>query len=495
MNSDVRALINTVKTMDEQIKLCLEMTKKEIENAGFNFDIADDLYRFKKEQIEAFDSGVIANIYRKYDITMKMASDTEYDEFIEETRRKILSIYDSVCQFQDLLKERNTLVDDVQKIMNDYTDYLNSDEMKEKELQQINDLKAQIDNENDSIKKKKLEEKLYIIESTETLDFIFERMNKLKDKEIINIMHAFFDQEKSNYILRKFKNKMEQIDMNGEQYKTLLDIEVNFLDPIYRPLNNIFLFNLIRFVAYSDMTSPKESVYAQTLLIRTLKLVYHKYQNKEDELHMIDMIRKLDDHFMYYVNTFIEKNTTSPDSEFRVNLKKKRDEETLKNIAKWFEEKGEEVPEGTIEDLSIIIRNRMEKEKIQDWFTMYGISYDENATLEELTKMRDNMNKPDETEIEEIDVPDEDVAISGYISEPIENVSKNVVVSETYLKENLERAEAGLPCTPYGIEEPVGVIPENHISNIITTKSDSSVINKKIVNVNGSTIIFPNEKE
>lgn len=439
MNSDIKMLVDTVKTMDEQINVCMEITKNEVESAGYKFDIVEDLYRFTKEQIESFDSGVIMNIYRKYDMTLRSPDVTEYDDFIKEEKDKILSFYDSACQLHDLIRERNTLVDDVQKLMNDYTDYLHSDEMREKELQQINDLKNQIDNETDSIKKRRLEEKLYIIESTDTLDFIFERMTKLKDKEINNIIHAFFDQAKSNYILNRFKTKMEQLEMNGDQYKSLLDIETNFLDPEYRPLNNIFLFNLVRFVAYSDMSSMKESTYAQALIIRTLKLVYHKYQNHEEELNMIDKIKKLDDYFMPYIEIFKEKNTTSPDSEFRVNLKKKREIETMKNIESFFDEIGEEVPEGTIEELTEIVHNKMETKKLHDWFTMYGISYDENASLEELIKMRDEMNKPSKPEIEEIDVLEEDeiVATSGYV----ENINEDGAVKQGELNSSVITGE------------------------------------------------------
>ena len=430
MNSDLKSLIDTVKTMDEQIKLCMEITKNEIESAGYSFDIAEDLYRFTKEQIESFDSGIIMNIYQKYDNTMRTPSDKpkEYNEFIEEERKKILSFYESSCQLQDLIRDRNTLVDDVQKLMGEYSNYINSDEMKEKELEQIESLKKQIEDETDYSKKKKLEEKLHIIESTDTLDFIFERMTRLKEKEIENIIQSFFDPKKSGYILERFKDKMKQLQMNGDQYKSLLNIEEIFLEDDYRPLNNIFLFNLVRFIAYSDIHSVKESAYAQTLLIRTLKLVYHKYQNHDEEIVMIDKIRQLDDYFMPYVDYFKEKNTTSPDSEFRINLKKQREIETMKNIEKAFEDFGEPVPEGTVEELTQIIRNKIELKKLQDWFTMYGISYDENASLEELNKMRDDMNNPEEPEIEETNVSDAAIAITSETYEKVKADSGTTII-------------------------------------------------------------------
>ena len=483
MNSDIKSLMDTVKTMDEQIKFCLDMTKNEIEEAGYNFNIADDLDRFTKEQVKSFNSTVIMNIRNKFKINSisTQAEDStmedtvgSYDEIVSKTKEEILSFYDSVVTLHKLIDDRNQLVDDVQKVMNEYTNYLNSDEMKEKELQQIEDLRDQINNETDFVKKKKLEEKLHIIESTDTLNFIFDRMTRLKEKEIKSIMESFFDEKKSNYILNRFKDKMKQLKMDGDQYKSLLDIEANFLDKEYHPLNNIFLFNLVRFIAYCDINSMKESTYAQTLLIRTLKLIYHKYKDHDEELLMIEKIRQLDDYFMPFVDIFKEKNTTSPDSEFRVNLKKKREIETLKNIEEAFDELGEPVPEGTIEELTQILRDKFELRNLKEWFNMYNISIDEESSLEELRDIKEKMKisvlKEDVETIDGSEDKDDEIITSGYI----EVVDEDGEITKGELNSSI-------------ISGPI-TIPENGVDTISVEK-----FNKDIAE-SSTTIIWPDEE-
>ena len=396
----MRELIQMVKDADEQLHIMEQLTTKMVNDIGYSFDIVYDLHKFSKDQINEFTPEVLMSIYRKF--TLKSSDiPLSYDEKVSAIKTDLLQLWDSADAYFNMINAKNDIDKELQNAMSDYNAYISSDEMKKREENQLKDLREKVELEKDQVKKAAYKKKLDIIESSRTFDFMYERMESLQSKEIDNIVASFFDKRRSNYIIDRYSNRIKKLGLNSEIYKKLLDIESLFLGDDYYPFNNLFLFIMLRFIAYADVYSDKDSLYCQSILINVSKLKYHKFDSDSDKQLMIALIRKVDDYFMDYKDIFIEKNVTNPLSEYRINAEKERTEKSIQNLKEFMSEYELEYDENlSFNENATILRNAKAVRDKKEWLDMYTINYPENATLEELEQIinsiRPKENKPDD---------------------------------------------------------------------------------------------------
>lgn len=410
----MKELIQMVNDADEQLHIMEELTTKMVNDTGYTFDIVYDLHKFSKEQIGEFTPEVLMSIYRKF--TMKKNDiPLSYDEKVAAIKTDLLHLWDSADAYFNMITAKNEIDKELQNAISDYNSYLSSDEMKKREEEQLKELQEKAELEEDPIKKAAYKKKLDIIESSRTFDFIYERMESLQSKEIDNIITAFFDKRRSNYIIDRYSKRIKKLGLNSEIYKNLLDIESLFLDEEYYPFNNLFLFIMLRFIAYADVYSDKDSLYCQSILVNVSKLKYHKFESDSDKQLMIALIRKVDDYFMDYKDIFIEKNITNPLSEYRINSEKERTEKSIQNLKEFMFEYELEYDENlSFNENATILRNAKAVRDKKEWLDMYKITYPENATLEELEQIIESI-RPKENETE--DEPTESI--------PVDEISDN----------------------------------------------------------------------
>lgn len=410
----MKELIQMVNDADEQLHIMEELTTKMVNDTGYTFDIVYDLHKFSKEQIGEFTPEVLMSIYRKF--TMKKNDiPLSYDEKVAAIKTDLLHLWDSADAYFNMITAKNEIDKELQNAISDYNSYLSSDEMKKREEEQLKELQEKAELEEDPIKKAAYKKKLDIIESSRTFDFIYERMESLQSKEIDNIITAFFDKRRSNYIIDRYSKRIKKLGLNSEIYKNLLDIESLFLGEEYYPFNNLFLFIMLRFIAYADVYSDKDSLYCQSILINVSKLKYHKFESDSDKQLMIALIRKVDDYFMDYKDIFIEKNITNPLSEYRINSEKERTEKSIQNLKEFMSEYELEYDENlSFNENATILRNAKAVRDKKEWLDMYKITYPENATLEELEQIIESI-RPKENETE--DKPTESI--------PVDEISDN----------------------------------------------------------------------
>lgn len=410
----MKELIQMVNDADEQLHIMEELTTKMVNDTGYTFDIVYDLHKFSKEQIGEFTPEVLMSIYRKF--TMKKNDiPLSYDEKVAAIKTDLLHLWDSADAYFNMITAKNEIDKELQNAISDYNSYLSSDEMKKREEEQLKELQEKAELEEDPIKKAAYKKKLDIIESSRTFDFIYERMESLQSKEIDNIITAFFDKRRSNYIIDRYSKRIKKLGLNSEIYKNLLDIESLFLGEEYYPFNNLFLFIMLRFIAYADVYSDKDSLYCQSILINVSKLKYHKFESDSDKQLMIALIRKVDDYFMDYKDIFIEKNITNPLSEYRINSEKERTEKSIQNLKEFMSEYELEYDENlSFNENATILRNAKAVRDKKEWLDMYKITYPENATLEELEQIIESI-RPKENETE--DEPTESI--------PVDEISDN----------------------------------------------------------------------
>ena len=410
----MKELIQMVNDADEQLHIMEELTTKMVNDTGYTFDIVYDLHKFSKEQIGEFTPEVLMSIYRKF--TMKKNDiPLSYDEKVAAIKTDLLHLWDSADAYFNMITAKNEIDKELQNAISDYNSYLSSDEMKKREEEQLKELQEKAELEEDPIKKAAYKKKLDIIESSRTFDFIYERMESLQSKEIDNIITAFFDKRRSNYIIDRYSKRIKKLGLNSEIYKNLLDIESLFLSEEYYPFNNLFLFIMLRFIAYADVYSDKDSLYCQSILVNVSKLKYHKFESNSDKQLMIALIRKVDDYFMDYKDIFIEKNITNPLSEYRINAEKERTEKSIQNLREFMSEYELEYDENlSFNENATILRNAKAVRDKKEWLDMYKITYPENATLEELEQIIESI-RPKENETE--DEPTESI--------PVDEISDN----------------------------------------------------------------------
>lgn len=425
VNNQMNDLLNMLRSMESNVQTITDLTRVECEDAGFKFDIMEDLYRFTEDQIKEFTPSVIINIYSKFELPSKRSEfPTSYDEKVEFIRKRILELHKSAISYRELINDRDTLVKDVEKALEDYSAYLSSDKIKAEEAKKLNELKDRIESCEDESEKRKLSARLKILEDSESLEFFFDRIDECGGDELKRIMNSFLDKHKSSYDMNKYTIKMKQMGYKPETFKSMLDIEANFLDESFYPFNNLFLYASIRFIAYTNIHSEKELLYTQTLIRYLSKLVFHKL-NKGEENFMIEMIKRFDSKFEGSRDLFIEKNLTSPLSSYRIEMEKKRKEETLINIENWFSDSGISLPSWySYEDKIKYMRIMQEKLALKSWLDMYEIPYPEDSSVNELRKIKDSFNavppkkeKSEEESTEENEVSKEETAEESEIPE------------------------------------------------------------------------------
>ena len=303
--------------MDEQIKMYDGVIDSMIANHGFNKRLRDVLSKMSKEAIEQIDSAkvdrIIAFTQSKLD-EINAAKDEDTDEkkamtFSEYCISCFKEIYDCCVQYADAIKEKENLDKEIRDITNKSYDASTSSKAR---LEKVESLEKQLDTETDPDKKAKIQKMLNTVRKTEDLSFLTERIVKIGDNEVRNIINTFFHPKRSSLIMDKFRIRIKRLGYDENTYKMFFNIEEMFLPEEYYPVNNMFLFMAMRFISYADTNNKDDALFCSSLLIKMYNLVYHRFSTPDEEKEFIEQIKKVDDYFAPYVETLTEKNVTSP---------------------------------------------------------------------------------------------------------------------------------------------------------------------------------------
>lgn len=333
IRDDYKQLTEMIKEMDENIKVLSEISDSTLVGVyGVNPKIKDVLMSMTKEELESI-SGLseINDILEKSNTDPKcyesawnsLNPDGDEEKFVSSSKEMFLSCKDSIEQVMSLEDEKNKIADELKQVTENWFEYVNSSEYKKKKLEKLNNLKNEAENEADPLKKKKILEMINSMENGESLQFLFDRIEKNPEIEIRSIKDSYFDSKKSQLIIKKFKARLPRYNYNEDIYKMFFNLEEKFLPEEYNDLNNIFLFHVMRFISHTDTYNKRDSLYVSSILMKLYNLLYHKFGDNDAEMEFISVIKRIDDYFMPYIDEFKEKNITSPNHPVR----KKRDEE------------------------------------------------------------------------------------------------------------------------------------------------------------------------
>ena len=393
VKDDIKFLTEMYEQMKEQVSYMKEYLKSELINYELKFEIADELCKFTEEQVNEFTPSVLVNIYRKYSTkTSADGEEKDYDKYIEKIRAVIKDVHKSSSDLEDSIYQCNEIRDQIKDLMDNYTTFLNSDEAKEMKKKQVEELKKKIEEAPSVYEKNRIINNLKVLEESENLEFVFERIEKLSEKELNNIADTFlFNHTKSAYVVKHYVENMNKIHFNSNIVNSLQDIEINFLDEKYHVFNNLFLFNYIRFAAYSNMSDRGDTLLVQSLSLALSKLVFHRLDELE-EARLIDIMKKFIDFFINsedidYVALFTEKNIYAPNSEHRIEKERMKKEEAMNNLKKWFDTHSMSYENMTYEEMLNKMHEYNKREELLDWLKRYEIEVNDEMTTDELSEL------------------------------------------------------------------------------------------------------------
>ena len=360
-NNDYQVMLDMIKELEEQSTYYTDLLKTDLIDDGYNVQLIDFIfqrYADKKDELLADDE-------RLKQISTKFY--TGEDEFtLEDFKHNITKIYDVIS----IKEETNKLRNDADVVINDYVNYLTSPEYQEKKKKRIIDMKEKAEAETNDVAKKKILRLVDAMESTMSLSFLFTRLNLLGEKEKDNILKTFFDDKKSGYVIEKYKGKSSKIGFNPNVYKYFFNLEEKFLDEEYHVYNNLYLFFVMRYIAYADAYNKEDRMYCQSIFNNMANLIYHKFTTEDDENNFKNVMCAFLDYFKDDYEYFEKYNFTHPKHPRRIEKDNEHEKEIhnilITNIKKLTDdlniEKRSDLDELSNDELRILF-NKLDEEK------------------------------------------------------------------------------------------------------------------------------------
>lgn len=339
--------------MTEQIKMYDGIINSMIGNHGFNYRLRDVLAKMSKEAIDALDANKVDKIiaFTKSKLSeINAAKDEDTDEkkamtFSEYCISVFKEIYDCCVNYADAIKEKENLEKEIRDITNKSYDASTSGKAR---LEKVESLQKQLDEETDPVKKIQIQKMLDTVRKTEDLSFLTDRIVKLGDNEVRNIINTFFNAKRSSLIMEKFRIRIKRLGYDENTYKMFFNIEEMFLPEEYYPMNNMFLFVAMRFISYADTNNKNDALFCSSLLIKMYNLVYHRFSTPEEEKEFINQIKAVDDYFVPHISTLEEKNVTSPNHPARQEARAENESKLRESLCNAIHDHGKELTDEVV---------------------------------------------------------------------------------------------------------------------------------------------------
>lgn len=301
---------DTIKTFDETIR-------DSIKQFGFGDRLRDVLGKMTAEDVKNLSADGVDKIVA---FTKSKHSDIEASRENSDEKTKAMnfteycisiftSLQDTIQKYNDAVKERDGLMEEMKSIAEKTYDSANSAKRRK---DSIAELQKKCDEETDPVEKERVQKILNTLKKREDFSFLTDRIYKFGNSEVKNIINTYFDAKRSSLIKKKFDVRFKRLGYTQQIYKMFVNLEEMFLPEEYYPLNGIFFFLVERFISYADTTRKEDNLFCQAILVQIHNLVYHRFSTPEEEAEFIEFIKKTDDNFMPFIDIMKEKNVASP---------------------------------------------------------------------------------------------------------------------------------------------------------------------------------------
>lgn len=322
-----------------------------------------DAAKWSTEDFDTMTNEEIQKIYDEYYVGSEESKLLQVED-IRKDLKACKGLSNSAYEMKKSFKE-------VQDLYNESVDEdwkrRNSKEYRDATLKRISDWKSEIE-KMDPVKDARIirdmRQKIEFMESTITLDFITERIKHV-DREKDSIMRQFFSERYGSYSLDRCKSKSPKFGFDKDWYKFFFNLEENFLPEEYHAFNNLFLFNVMRFIGYQNPYNQKDRGMVQAIVSSLTGLVYHKFSDTDMENVIISLIKDYDSYFEDQREKFMSDNTTRPNHPVRLEQSMKADADRRNDLFAGMVKFGFDIPENATEmstrDLQEYFNNKMEE--------------------------------------------------------------------------------------------------------------------------------------
>ena len=321
LNMYDKDLYEETKEVDAMLENLRTLAILGAESYGFTGDkILNDVKILSEKKIRSFEITDIANFLKdnghpEETLMHSHVNSTDHTvPYIEYAREALLEIREMALELESSELDRIKMCREVANAKAEQEKKFHSAEYKERRNSVLAKLEKEANSEEDSPEKKRALEKLNMIKNSDTLDFLFQRFNKFSDKEIKNIADGFLDGKKFEYIWKKYCNNVKYLNILPDTIKRFYNMEEMFLHESYYPFNNLFLFIVIRFIAYMNPHNSRDILYANSLIVKCDHLIYHRFDSVDEEESFKNTIKAVLNMFMRdeYIALFEHNNVTSP---------------------------------------------------------------------------------------------------------------------------------------------------------------------------------------
>lgn len=429
IQENYKVMIDTIRESEEQLNMYRDILKNSYENDQISFGRAKFLFdAYTKAEIKKMDDDIAEEALIKIRIPDKPVENTEelaetqsvkdwvklilqqyydnknakdqvidseeteeatkenefekiYDESKYDLIREVLmSLKDDFIALTESEKDVEDLKSQMNDVVKEYHNYMCSPEYEEKRKKNVETLEKRIQELKENGKSYDHHEVAQMSKKIETMkniidgSFILNRLRANGKSEVSLIVKSYFDNKKSSYIIDRFKDKIIKVGFNKDTYRFFFNIEEKYLPEEYHVYNNLFLFIVMRFIAYININSEDDRSYVRSIISSISKLIYEKYTEESKE-QFINSIKECLDYFEDYRNKFNEDNILHPNHPKRIEREKAKETEERNIFLKTLELNGYEItdelrnlPFDEFKVKCTEILNDIEKEKANDAF-------------------------------------------------------------------------------------------------------------------------------
>lgn len=326
-----------VQNLKEQTDTYRDLVRHQFSNEGLSYEkLRHSLIEYSEDDLKDIDIDILKDIIEKA-ITDGDLFESGFIGFNEDEkttagydvwlRDKAIESLKSINDVIDSEKELESMQNEADSIVAEYAAYLTSDKYYEDNMKRIEKLKDDLEKEEDPKLKEKIKGMIEALENRYTLQFMFKRLNEMGDAEVKRIVDIFFDDKRSQYVMKRYRDKSTKLGYNPDIYKYFLYLEEKYLEEEYHVYDNLFLFIVINFIAYVDPYNKKDAMYAQAIVNNIANIIYEKFPNEKTKSDFLNVMRNVLNFFSKYHDLFNEKNFLHPKHPRRIEKDKEREKE------------------------------------------------------------------------------------------------------------------------------------------------------------------------
>lgn len=349
-------LMETLKSVDESYNLVKDNILVQLDQVYLNYEVLDNILTYTQEYIDNADDNTVNTDFREF-LANHSSTEEAKTGYLSDTPVEVVKKIMSKTKELSLLliKTKKETIDvhkNFESAIDEFMSYTSTSKVNADKKDQIKHLKEKVNEETDDKLREEMISKINTLESALYFNFLFDNFTDVNKNEVKNIMDGFFDDKKGKYIVDKYIKKNHLFGYKDKFPSSFINIEETFLPEEYLPFNNLLLYIYMRFISYADPYSEKDKTFVHALTGAITNLIYHKFDNTDEEQEFINVIKKVLDNFIDYTDEFKEKNTTYKLHPLRIESEREHDKNRRKALIKKITDMKLDVSDVNLDELS-----------------------------------------------------------------------------------------------------------------------------------------------